>query len=120
MNWLAIIAGALVGAPLRYLTDRLLTGRVDGAFPYGTLSVNIVACAGLGAVTGAALPGHLALLLGPGLCATLSTYSTFSYETLRLIETGRAHLAATSTVVAVVAGTAAAMAGAALGGTLTG
>ncbi|MEV6956909.1 CrcB family protein [Streptomyces sp. NPDC051183] len=97
MNWLLMMAGATAGAPLRYLTDRAVQARHDSLFPWGTFVVNAFACLVLGVLSGAALAGagssRLDLLLGTGLCGALSTYSTFSYETLRLAERGRGFLA---------------------------
>ncbi|MFD1661788.1 fluoride efflux transporter CrcB [Streptomyces caeni] len=115
MNWLLVIAGAMAGAPLRYLTDRAVQLKHDTVFPWGTLVVNIAGCFVLGLVTGAASAGHasphLQLLLGTGLCGALSTYSTFSYETLRLTETGAGFYAAANVVASVTAGLGAAFAG---------
>jgi CrcB protein len=108
MNWLMVIVGAALGAPLRYLTDRAIQTRHDTVFPWGTFSVNMAACAGLGLLAGAAnatdVPSALQSLIGPGLCATLSTYSTFSFETLRLFETGSKLFAAANIIVSVCAG----------------
>lgn len=119
MNWLMVLAGALVGAPLRYLTDRAVQSRHDTVFPWGTFGVNLAACAVLGLLTGAAtattVPQALQHLVGPGLCATLSTYSTFSFESLRLAETGAKYFAAANAVVSVVAGLGTAYVGVALG-----
>ncbi|MER6332216.1 fluoride efflux transporter CrcB [Streptomyces sp. NPDC014983] len=118
MNWLLVIAGAAVGAPLRYLTDRTVQSRHDTVFPWGTFTVNVVGSLVLGLVTGAVLAGgmssDLQLLIGTGLCGALSTYSTFSYETLRLAEDGARFLAAANVVASVVAGLGAAFLGAAL------
>ncbi|MCX4959615.1 fluoride efflux transporter CrcB [Streptomyces virginiae] len=111
MNWLLVVAGAAVGAPLRYLLDRAVQARLDGpdaVFPWGTFVVNATACLILGTLAGAALAGaassRLQLLLGAGLCGALSTYSTFSYETLRLAERGRGFLAAANVVMSVLVG----------------
>ncbi|MEU6764994.1 CrcB family protein [Streptomyces sp. NPDC046853] len=118
MNWLMVISGAIVGAPLRYLTDRAVQARHDTAFPWGTFGVNIAACVGLGFLTGAAtattVPAALQHLIGPGLCATLSTYSTFSFESLRLAETGAKYLAAANAFVSIASGLGAAYLAAAL------
>ncbi|WP_406480885.1 fluoride efflux transporter CrcB [Streptomyces sp. NBC_01615] len=115
MNWLLVIIGAAVGAPLRYLTDRAVQLRHDTVFPWGTLVVNVTGCLILGLLTGAAstghASGHLQLLIGTGLCGALTTYSTFSYETLRLTETGAGFYAAANVVVSVTAGLGAAFAG---------
>ncbi|TDC59898.1 fluoride efflux transporter FluC, partial [Streptomyces hainanensis] len=86
MNWLLVLAGGVVGAPLRYLTDRAVQSRHDAVFPWGTLTVNVTGCLVLGVLTGVAPSESLRLLLGTGLCGALTTYSTFSYETLRLVE----------------------------------
>ncbi|MFD0269666.1 fluoride efflux transporter CrcB [Streptomyces sp. NPDC127106] len=108
MNWLLVVAGAAVGAPLRYLTDRAVQARHDAVFPWGTFVVNAAACLLIGVLAGAALAGaasaRWSLLLGTGLCGALSTYSTFSYETLRLAETGRRFLAAANVAASVLAG----------------
>jgi CrcB protein len=90
MRLLLVIAGALVGAPLRYLTDRAVQSRHDSAFPWGTFTVNVIGSAILGFVVGATTtagaPHWIQLLVGTGFCGALTTYSTFSYETLRLWE----------------------------------
>ncbi|MFI7361924.1 fluoride efflux transporter CrcB [Streptomyces sp. NPDC050149] len=118
MNWLLVIIGAAVGAPLRYLTDRAVQARHDTVFPWGTFTVNVSGCLVLGLLTGAVAAGaassHLQLLLGTGLCGALTTYSTFSYETLRLAEGGARFYAAANAVASVVAGLGAAFAGVAL------
>ncbi|MCG0287384.1 fluoride efflux transporter CrcB [Streptomyces sp. PSAA01] len=118
MNWLLVIAGGMVGAPLRYLTDRAVQARHDSVFPWGTFVVNVVGCLVLGLLTGAAAEGaasqRVQLLLGTGLCGALTTYSTFSYETLRLTEEGARLFAVANVVLSVVAGVGAAFAGAAL------
>ncbi|WP_132900640.1 fluoride efflux transporter CrcB [Streptomyces sp. NBC_01420] len=122
MNWLLVIAGAAVGAPLRYLTDRAVQSRHDSVFPWGTFTVNMAGCLILGTLTGAAAAGaassHLQLLLGTGLCGALTTYSTFSYETLRLAEDGARFYAAANVVASVVMGLGAAFAGVELAGAL--
>ncbi|MGW3241903.1 fluoride efflux transporter CrcB [Streptomyces sp. NPDC001070] len=118
MNWLLVIAGAAIGAPLRYLTDRAVQSRHYGALPWGTFTVNVAGSLILGLVTGATTsgqaPSQLQLLLGTGLCGALTTYSTFSYETLRLAEQGAGRLALLNTAGSVAAAVAAAFAGAAL------
>ncbi|MGC9539112.1 fluoride efflux transporter CrcB [Streptomyces sp. UG1] len=115
MNWLLVIAGAAVGAPLRYLTDRAVQSRHDSVFPWGTFVVNVAGSLILGLLTGAVAAGaastHVQLLLGTGLCGALSTYSTFSYETLRLTETGAGRYAVANVVGSVAVGLGAAFLG---------
>jgi CrcB protein len=107
-----VAAGAAVGAPLRYITDRAVQSRHESAFPYGTLVVNVVASLVLGLVTGA---GHLSptmlALVGTGFCGALSTYSTYSYETVRLAEDGRWTQAGLNVSVSLALGLAAASLG---------
>lgn len=122
MNWLLVAAGAAVGAPLRYLTDRAVQARHDSVFPWGTFVVNMAGCLALGLLTGAVSAGaagaQAQLLVGTGLCGALTTYSTFSYETLRLTEAGSGPYAALNVAAGVVGGLAAAFAGASLAGAL--
>jgi CrcB protein len=89
---LAVLAGGMIGAPARYLADRLIQARHDSVFPWGTFTVNMAGSALLGFLLGATR--HLGLapavfgLLGTGFCGGLTTFSTFGYETLRLLEDG--------------------------------
>jgi CrcB protein len=122
VNWVLVIVGGMVGAPLRYLTDRAVQSRHDTVFPWGTFTVNVVGCLILGTLTGAAVAGaassHLQLLLGTGLCGALTTYSTFSFETLRLTEDGARLYAAANVVASVAAGLGAAFVGVTVAETL--
>jgi fluoride exporter len=113
VTWLWVALGAAVGAPARYLTDRWVQSRHDSVFPWGTLTVNVVGSFVLGMLAGAGdvVAPAVAAGLGTGLCGALTTYSTFSYETLRLLET-RALLYATANVLlALTAGLGAAALG---------
>ncbi len=109
--WVAV--GAAVGAPLRYLIDRAVQSRHRRGFPWGTVTVNVVGSLVLGMATGAAavLGPVWGVVVGTGFCGALTTYSTFSYETLALLE-NRATLSASANLVgSVTAGLAAAVAG---------
>ena len=118
MTWVLVAVGGMVGAPLRYLTDRAVQARHESVFPWGTFTVNAVGCLLLGLLTGAAAAGaagsRLMALLGTGLCGALTTYSTFSYETLRLAERGRGALALANALLSVLIGLGAVFAGLAL------
>lgn len=89
---LAVLAGGMIGAPARYLTDRIVQVRHDSVFPWGTFAVNTAGSAVLGFLLGAehhlGLPPVLFALLGTGFCGGLTTFSAFGYETLRLLEDG--------------------------------
>ncbi|MFE9612177.1 fluoride efflux transporter CrcB [Streptomyces sp. NPDC006012] len=124
MNWLLVVAGGMAGAPLRFLGDRAVQRRHGTAFPWGTFAVNVVGCLVLGVLTGAVMAGaasdQVQLALGTGLCGALTTYSTFSYETLRLAHDGARFFAAANVVASVLAGLGAASAGVACAGALWG
>jgi len=113
MTMLMIALGAAVGAPTRYLADRAVQSRHRSVFPWGTLSVNVVASLVLGLVGGLGehLGSDIAALIGTGFCGALSTYSTFSYETLRLAQQGSRLLAGANVAVSLLAGFGAAALG---------
>ncbi|MGV9213579.1 fluoride efflux transporter CrcB [Micromonospora sp. RB23] len=120
MTVLLIAVGAAVGAPLRYLTDRAVQSRHTSAFPWGTLTVNVVGSLLLGALVGIPVGPAVSALLGTGFCGALTTYSTFSYETLRLTRGGHRLLALANVVGSVAAGLTAASVGYTLTHALTG
>lgn len=111
MTVILVFVGAVVGAPLRYLTDRAVQARHDTVFPWGTFTVNICGCLILGSLTGSTLPSPVLALLGTGFCGALTTYSTFGYETVRLVEERSYFYAAVNVIVSVVAGLGAALLG---------
>jgi CrcB protein len=118
VSLLLVIAGAVIGAPLRYLTDRAVQARHDTVFPWGTFSVNIVGSLILGLVAGATsaggVPHQVQLLVGTGFCGALTTYSTFSYETLRLIEQDARTFAAANVAASIFGGLGGAFLGVAI------
>ena len=105
---LMVAIGAAVGAPARYLTDRFVQRRHRSAVPWGTFTVNVVACLLLGAVTGlgTSLSAAVVALLGTGFCGAYSTYSTYAVETTSLLS-GRRWLGVAYALGSVVAGLAA-------------
>jgi fluoride exporter len=114
---LMIALGAGIGAPARYVTHRAIQARQRGDFPWGTLTVNVFASLILGIVVaaGSHVNTHLAVLLGTGFCGGLSTYSTFSYETMRLADEGNRLYALANVAMSLLAGIGAAALGWALG-----
>jgi len=92
MTVVLVLIGGALGAPLRYLTDLLVQARHDSILPWGTLTVNVVGSFALGAVAAAVAvagaPSWLMTLLGTGFCGALTTFSTFGFETVRLLEEG--------------------------------
>jgi CrcB protein len=115
MTALLVMLGAAVGAPLRYLTDRAVQARHDSVFPWGTFTVNIAGSFILGILikgsAAHAVPSTVGALLGTGLCGALTTYSTFGYETVRLLEDRIRAYAVLNVAASIVAGLGAAFCG---------
>lgn len=124
MTVLLIALGAAVGAPLRYLADRAVQARHDTVFPWGTFTVNVSGSFLLGlllhGVAAHAVPGSLYALLGTGFCGALTTYSTFGFETVRLLEERVRAYAVLNVVAGIVAGLGAASCGIAVAEALWG
>ena len=83
------LAGA-IGAPARYLLDGYVQARARRRLPLGTLVINVTGSLVLGFLTGLALyhafPTTPKTVLGTGFCGAYTTFSTFTYETVRLAE----------------------------------
>lgn len=115
---LGVAAAGAIGAPLRYVIDQWVQSRTEGRFPWGTLAINISGSFVLGMVTGLSLYHGLGDLpktvVGTGLCGAYTTFSTFSYETVRLVEEGELAAAARNTAGSMILGLLAAAAGLAI------
>ncbi|MEU1981954.1 CrcB family protein [Nocardia sp. NPDC019395] len=83
-----VVLGGMLGAPARYLLDRTVTAYTRSHLPLGTLAVNIVGSALLGALIGAETSGMVLAGAGIGFCGAFTTFSTFGYETMRLATGG--------------------------------
>ena len=118
MTVLLVLLGGMIGAPARYLADRALQARHDSVFPWGTFAVNMAGSLLLGFLLGAqrhlGLPTSVVLLLGTGFCGALTTYSTFSYETVTLARSGARTMAVLNVGASVLAGLGAAYCGMAI------
>jgi len=94
---LALFAAGVVGAVARWLISRLFAGR---RFPVAVLVVNIAGSAIGGAVLGFAMSYQIShsvrLVLLTGLCGGLTTFSTFSVDTVQLVLDGRTRTAVIS------------------------
>jgi len=95
----AVALGGSVGAATRYLVSTWAAERFGSDFPYGTLVVNVVGCFIIGAflvlVTERAIVNpYWRLIVAVGFLGGLTTFSSFGYETLKLIEDSRLQWAA--------------------------
>ncbi|HXG03668.1 MAG TPA: fluoride efflux transporter CrcB [Candidatus Binatia bacterium] len=90
---LLVAVGGGIGSALRYVVSVVAARGIGSDFPYGTLLVNLVGSFFIGLVQelGAEallLPDSTRLFLATGMLGGLTTYSTFSYETVRLLQAG--------------------------------
>lgn len=90
MKFLIVALGAGLGGGLRYLISQYTYKVLPALFPYGTLIVNILGSFVLGLLIFGMdekelLPASVKLLLGVGFCGGLTTFSTFSLETVYLL-----------------------------------
>jgi len=86
--WLSAAGG--VGAMSRFVADGLIRTVLGRKFPWATLIINVIGSFILGVIVGAVLYRHgstnLKLIVGTGFCGGFTTFSTASFETVRLIE----------------------------------
>ncbi len=93
MRLFLVAVGGAVGSSLRYLVATAAIAWLGPTFPWGTLAVNLAGSFAIGlvqqlAVEGLVLSENTRLLLSTGVLGGLTTYSAFSYESVRLMETG--------------------------------
>lgn len=105
---LLVAAGGALGSTLRYLVATAALAWLGPAFPWGTLVVNLVGAFLIGlaqqlATEALVLSEEMRLCLVTGVLGGLTTYSAFSYETVRLFESGAAWQAWLNVVVTTTA-----------------
>ena len=93
---LLVALGDAIGSVLRYLTSILAAVWFGAEFPYGTLIVNLSGAFIIGLVQELGtetvlIPDTARIFLTTGMMGGLTKYSTFSYETVRLMEAGAWH-----------------------------
>ena len=89
--------GGFIGSNARYWISVLILRQTGGAFPFATLAVNAAGCFLLGLLAGGSstwnIPPGVKLMLGTGFLGALTTFSTFSVETVELFQKSN-HLSA--------------------------
>ena len=88
---MAVAVGGGIGATARYLVSTWAAGRFGADFPYGTLIVNVAGCFMIGlfmtlTTERLIVSPYWRLIFAVGFLGGLTTFSSYSYETLRLIE----------------------------------
>jgi CrcB protein len=113
LGWVAL-AGAL-GAVARYLVHTLVQSRVAAVFPVGTVVVNITGSFVLGLIAGLVIyqgmDPHVRTIVGTGFLGGYTTFSSYSYDTIGLLEDLAPRAALVNAVGSVAAGLAAATLG---------
>ena len=120
INVLLVALGGALGAVTRFLVGALFARRFGVAWPYGTFFINVTGCFVIGLFLPilADRPGvHEAwkYLLPVGFVGAYTTFSTYEYETLRLVESGQLRLAGAYVLLSNVIGFAAVWIGVWLG-----
>lgn len=118
INCLAVGVGGFVGSVLRYLCSLIPS---ESAFPFATFAINVLGSFCLAFMAALILKGaidneQLSLLLRVGLCGGFTTFSTFSLESMQLIQQGDVLMAAAYIVLTCVLCVGAAFLGNWLGG----
>ena len=99
-SYVSVALGSIVGAVARFLVSVLFVSQFGDGFPWGTLFVNVTGSFAIGfyaALTGPG--GRLSVSARPklfvmvGICGGYTTFSAFSLETLRFVQSGNAHTA---------------------------
>lgn len=120
MPYVMIAIGGAAGAVTRYVVDGFVAERASGAFPWGTLVINLSGSALLGllfalAIERGVLPASIRGPLMIGFLGAYTTFSTLMLESWRLWEDGAAGLALVNAFGSVVLGLAAVFLGLTIG-----
>lgn len=92
-NLILVGVGSCVGGISRYLTQLFVQKQFPSSIPLGTLSVNIIGCFIIGLIYALADKGNILspairLLLATGFCGGFTTFSSFAYENVSLMQDG--------------------------------
>jgi CrcB protein len=95
--WIWIGLCGIAGAILRFYLGKVIAANSSTSFPVGTYVINLTGSFLLGALYALhvqeAISANVWLLLGSGFCGAYTTFSTFGYETVQLIEKGKRNVA---------------------------
>ena len=119
LDFLAVSAGAVAGANLRYWMSRYAVRLLGPVFPYGTLAINVLGSFVLGfflvwTTERAVVDPRWRLLIAVGFCGGYTTFSSYAYETMAFFEHGQWMLMAANFVSNNLLACAAVLAGMAL------
>jgi len=105
---LLIGTGSFIGGVSRYLLSQWIQPKSLNAFPWGTLSVNLIGCLLIGIIFGLAEKGNLSnevrLFLTTGVLGGFTTFSAFSNETVIMLHNGQSTNAFVYILISVLVG----------------
>jgi CrcB protein len=117
-TWAGVVILGGIGALGRFLVDARVAAVAGRTFPLGTLAINVSGSFVLGMLVGATIEANAYALAGTATLGSYTTFSTWMYETQRLLEDGQVRSAALNIAVSLGLGLAAAALGRAIGGLL--
>jgi fluoride exporter len=118
LAWIGVAALGGTGALLRFLLDGAVSARAGRDLPFGTFAVNIAGALALGFLAGVSLTGDALVLAGTATIGSFTTFSTWMFETQRLVEDGESRGALANALISLGAGLAAVALGRYVGGRL--
>jgi fluoride exporter len=116
--WVGIAGLGAGGAILRFVVDGVVARRTRREFPFGTLIVNLSGAMVLGLLLGLGVGGDQFLLEGTATLGSYTTFSTWMFETQRLVEEGQFGGAVGNILISLAVGLGAAAVGRLIGGHL--
>jgi CrcB protein len=116
--WIGVAVLGAAGALLRFLLDGAVSTRAGRDLPFGTLTVNLAGSLLLGFLAGISLTGDALVLAGTATLGSFTTFSTWMFETQRLVEDGESRGALANALVSLAAGLGAVALGRFVGGQL--
>ena len=105
INCLVVGIGGFIGSIFRYLFSKLTI--IQGSFPFNTLLINIIGSLAIGIIAALVLKNldfdeKTVLFLKVGICGGFTTFSTFSLESVQMLQSGKIALALTYMIASVV------------------
>jgi fluoride exporter len=90
---LYVAAGSSAGGVTRYLSQQFVQKHFPSSIPFGTLAVNIIGCFLIGMIYGVGEKGQvmspeMRILLATGFCGGFTTFSSFAFENMKLMQDG--------------------------------
>ena len=101
--------GGAVGSIARYVLSLFINTKFNAVFPFGTFAVNIIGCFLIGILFGLAAKqqwtnNDILLLAVTGFCGGFTTFSTFAFENLSLMDKQQTFMAMVYTIISLILG----------------